>query len=61
MLEGLSYSNYESNGVTRDESYECDYEMERQLIRQIVEKTKKGSPVFQNVTRILYSMDKDEH
>ncbi|WVZ13063.1 hypothetical protein V8G54_017593 [Vigna mungo] len=61
MLEGLSYSNYESNGVTRDENYECDYEMERQLIRQIVEKTKKGSPVFQNVTRILYSMDKDEH
>ncbi|KOM33178.1 hypothetical protein LR48_Vigan01g273400 [Vigna angularis] len=61
MLEGLSYSNYESNGVTRDENYECDYEMERQLIRQIVERTKKGSPVFQNATRILYSMDKDEH
>ncbi|QCD80812.1 hypothetical protein DEO72_LG2g1135 [Vigna unguiculata] len=61
MLEGLSSSNYESNDVTADENCECDYEMERQLIRQIVERTKKGSPVFQNARRILYSMDKDEH
>ncbi|XP_027921925.1 uncharacterized protein LOC114179706 isoform X2 [Vigna unguiculata] len=61
MLEGLSSSNYESNDVTGDENCECDYEMERQLIRQIVERTKKGSPVFQNARRILYSMDKDEH
>ena len=48
MLEGLSSSNYELNDVTGDENCECDYEVERQLIRQIVERTKKGSPVFQN-------------
>ncbi|ESW27230.1 hypothetical protein PHAVU_003G184800 [Phaseolus vulgaris] len=60
MLEGLSSSNYGSNDVG-DETCECDYEMERQLIRQIVERTKKGSPVFHNARRILYSMDKDEH
>ncbi|CAJ1944192.1 unnamed protein product [Sphenostylis stenocarpa] len=61
MLEGLSSSNYESNDVTGDENCECDYEVERQLIRQIVERTKKGSPVFQNARRILYSMDGVEH
>jgi len=60
MLEGLRCSNYGSNDVTGDESCECDYEVERQLIRQIVERTKKGSPVFQNARRILYSMDKDD-
>ncbi|RDX97658.1 hypothetical protein CR513_19545, partial [Mucuna pruriens] len=59
MLEGLSSSNYELNDVTGDENCECDYEMERQLIRQIVERTKKGSPIFQNAKRILYSMDED--
>ncbi|KAL2321513.1 hypothetical protein Fmac_025892 [Flemingia macrophylla] len=61
MLEGLSSSNYELSDVTRDENSECDYELERQLIRQIVERTKKGSPVLQNARRILYSMDEDEH
>ncbi|XP_014630903.1 uncharacterized protein LOC114411803 isoform X2 [Glycine soja] len=59
MLEGLSSSNYELNDVTGDENCECDYEVERQLIRQIVERTKKGSPVFQNARRILYAMDED--
>ncbi|XP_020227621.1 uncharacterized protein LOC109808866 [Cajanus cajan] len=61
MLEGLSSTNYELNDVTGDEKSECDYEVERQLIRQIVERTKKGSPVLQNARRILYSMDEDEH
>ncbi|KAK7388870.1 hypothetical protein VNO78_23697 [Psophocarpus tetragonolobus] len=59
MLEGLSSSNYELNDVTGDEIGVCDYEVERQLIRQIVERTKKGSPVFQNARRILYATDED--
>ncbi|KAL1334234.1 hypothetical protein HN51_063122 [Arachis hypogaea] len=45
--------------VSGDEDCDCDSEMERQLIRQIVERTKKGSPVLQNARRILYSMDDD--
>ncbi|XP_027331526.1 uncharacterized protein LOC113846945 [Abrus precatorius] len=61
MLEGQSSSIYELNDVTEDENCVCDYEVDRQLIRQIVESTKKGSPVFQNARRILYSMDEDEH
>lgn len=61
MLEGQSSSIYELNGCGDDESGDCDNEVERQLIRQIVERTKKGYPVFQNAQRILYSMDEDEH
>ncbi|XP_039056233.1 uncharacterized protein LOC120199104 [Hibiscus syriacus] len=34
-----------------------DDEMEKLLIQQIVEKTKKGSPVLLNAQRILFSMD----
>ncbi|KAJ1402800.1 hypothetical protein SESBI_27791 [Sesbania bispinosa] len=60
MLEGQSSSIYELDG-TGDESGDCDNELERQLIRQIVERTKKGSHLFQNAQRILYSMDEDEH
>ncbi|KAJ1421819.1 hypothetical protein SESBI_13457 [Sesbania bispinosa] len=61
MLEGQSSSIYELTDVTGDENCEYDYEVERQLIRQIVERTKKGSHGFQNARRILYSMDEDEH
>ncbi|XP_021285617.1 uncharacterized protein LOC110417551 [Herrania umbratica] len=43
-------------GVSEDESSDCDDEMEKQLIQQIVEKTKKGSPVLLNAQRILFSM-----
>ncbi|KAL5077964.1 hypothetical protein RYX36_016948 [Vicia faba] len=58
MLEGGSSSELNVSG---DESCDCDNdEMERQLIRQIVERTKKGSPLFQNAKKILYSMDEDE-
>ena len=59
MLEEQSSSVYDLD-VTGDESCSYDNEVERQLIRQIVERTKKGSPVFQNVQKILYSMDEDE-
>ncbi|XP_039034379.1 uncharacterized protein LOC120170505 [Hibiscus syriacus] len=39
--------------------YECsdNDEMEKLLIQQIVEKTKKGSPVLLDAQRILFSMD----
>lgn len=58
MLEGESSSELNVSG---DESRDCDNdEMERQLIRQIVERTKKGSPLFQNAKKMLYSMDEDE-
>ncbi|XVF54428.1 hypothetical protein PTKIN_Ptkin05aG0179500 [Pterospermum kingtungense] len=45
-------------GVSEDEySDDCDDEVEKQLIQQILEKTKKGSPVLLNAQRILFSMD----
>ncbi|GMI76783.1 hypothetical protein HRI_001347600 [Hibiscus trionum] len=43
--------------VSEDECSDNDDEMEKLLIQQIVEKTKKGSPVFLNAQRILFSMD----
>ncbi|OMO53149.1 hypothetical protein CCACVL1_28851 [Corchorus capsularis] len=47
-------------GVSEDECSDCDDEMEKQLIQQILEKTKKGSPVLLNAQRILFSMDEIE-
>ncbi|XP_054822742.1 uncharacterized protein LOC129321039 [Prosopis cineraria] len=60
MLEGQSPDVYELKAVTRDENYGSDNEMERQVIRQIVDRTKRGSPAFKNVQKLLYSMDGDE-
>ncbi|GLT25197.1 hypothetical protein SLA2020_003420 [Shorea laevis] len=48
-------------GFSEHESSDCDDEMGRQLIKQIVEKTKKGSPVVLNAQRVLFSMDEHEH
>ncbi|KAK3225820.1 hypothetical protein Dsin_005682 [Dipteronia sinensis] len=48
-------------GASGDENSDCDDEMEKQLIKQIVEKTKKGSPVVLNAQRVLFLMDEDEH
>lgn len=45
---------------SRDEISDCDDEMENQLIKQIVERTKKGSPVVLNAQRLLFSMDEKE-
>ncbi|XVF11792.1 hypothetical protein REPUB_Repub08aG0058400 [Reevesia pubescens] len=44
-------------GVNENECSDCDDEMEKQLIQQIVEKTKKGSPLLLNAQRIFFSMD----
>ncbi|XP_054805314.1 uncharacterized protein LOC129308272 [Prosopis cineraria] len=54
MLEGQS-SGLSKLNVNVGENSGLDYEME--LIRKIVERTKKGSPVFQNAQRILHSTD----
>ncbi|KAJ4824017.1 hypothetical protein Tsubulata_046177 [Turnera subulata] len=48
-------------GLSEDETSECDDEMEKLLIKQIVEKTKKGSPVVVNAQRMLFSLDKIGH
>lgn len=47
--------------ISEDENSDCDDEMEKQLIQQIVEKTKKGSPVVLNAQRLLFSVDDNEH
>lgn len=47
--------------VSEDENSDCDDEIEKQLIKQIVEKTKKGSPVVLNAQRVLFSIDESEH
>ncbi|KAJ7978732.1 Protein POLAR LOCALIZATION DURING ASYMMETRIC DIVISION AND REDISTRIBUTION like [Quillaja saponaria] len=47
--------------VTGGENSDCENDLERQLIEQIVERTKRGSPVVLNAERILFSMDEDEH
>ncbi|KAK7304694.1 hypothetical protein VNO77_42580 [Canavalia gladiata] len=52
MLEGNNSSICDLDGF--------DNEVEQQLIRQIVEMTKKGSPVFKNAQRVLFSMDEDQ-
>ncbi|RYQ85678.1 hypothetical protein Ahy_B10g105263 [Arachis hypogaea] len=59
ILEEQSSSIYDLD-VTEDES--CSYdELETQLIRQIVERTKKGSSVFEDAQKTLYCMDEDEY
>lgn len=55
-VQGLS----ESSG-SREEIGDFDNEMERQLIKQLVEKTKKGSPAVLNAQKLLFSMDEHEH
>ncbi|XP_019438888.1 PREDICTED: uncharacterized protein LOC109344573 isoform X2 [Lupinus angustifolius] len=63
MSEGQSSNVNELNDGSGDENcdYDYDYELERQLIMQIVERTKKDSPVLQSARKILYSMYEDEH
>ncbi|KAL1215107.1 hypothetical protein V5N11_007680 [Cardamine amara subsp. amara] len=48
-------------GVEEDEeSIDFESEMEKQLIKQIVEKTKQGSPVVLNAQKMLYLMEETE-
>ncbi|KAF7806259.1 uncharacterized protein G2W53_038420 [Senna tora] len=60
-FEGQNCDVCEFNAVTEDENSASDHDMEREMIRRIVDRTKKGSPIFQNVQRMLYSMGEDEH
>lgn len=46
--------------VSEEENSDSDEEMEKQLIKQIVEKTKKGSPVVLNAQKWLFSMNEIE-
>lgn len=45
----------------QEEISDCDDEIEKLLIKQIVERTKKGSPVVLNAQKLLFSVDKNEH
>lgn len=64
MLDEEHISRVQSSNntsVTGEEHSDSDAEMEKQLIMQIVEKTKKGSPVVLNAQRWLFqSMDETE-
>ncbi|KAK7411338.1 hypothetical protein VNO78_02771 [Psophocarpus tetragonolobus] len=60
MMEGHGSSIYELDGIEDESCGFDDKEVEEQLIRQIVERTKKGSPVLKNAQRMLYSTDEDE-
>ncbi|KAF4385033.1 uncharacterized protein LOC115710274 isoform X1 [Cannabis sativa] len=46
---------------SQDEISDADDEIEKQLIKQIVERTKKGSPVVLNAQRLLFSLDENEN
>ncbi|EEF47762.1 hypothetical protein RCOM_1469830 [Ricinus communis] len=46
--------------TSEDENSGSSDEMEKQLIKQIVEKTRKGSPVVLNAQRLLFSMDENK-
>lgn len=62
MLEGQSNEVCDFNVVvTRDENCGSDNEMENLVIRKIIDRTKRGSPAFKNVQKLLYSMDVGEH
>ncbi|KDP31348.1 hypothetical protein JCGZ_11724 [Jatropha curcas] len=50
-----------SDGASEDENGDCNDEMEKQLIKQIVEKTRKGSPAVINAQRVFFlSTDESE-
>ncbi|EFH42670.1 hypothetical protein ARALYDRAFT_496258 [Arabidopsis lyrata subsp. lyrata] len=44
-----------------EESNDFESEMQKQLIKQIVEKTKQGSPVVLNAQKMLFLMEETEH
>ncbi|CAA0411210.1 hypothetical protein ISN44_As05g056330 [Arabidopsis suecica] len=50
-------------GIEDEEEKSSDFEseMEKQLIKQIVEKTKQGSPVVLNAQKMLFLMEETEH
>ncbi|KAF2312860.1 hypothetical protein GH714_040913 [Hevea brasiliensis] len=48
------------DAASEDENSDCSDEIEKQLIKHVVEKTRKGSPVVLNAQRLLFSMDENE-
>ncbi|KAF8037406.1 hypothetical protein BT93_B0339 [Corymbia citriodora subsp. variegata] len=54
------YQEIDSFGMVGDESSDADDEKEKLLIRQIVERTKKGSPVILKAQTLLFLDDNDD-
>lgn len=54
------YQEIDSFGMAGDESSDADNEKEKLLIRQILERTKKGSPVILKAQTLLFSVDNDD-
>lgn len=54
------YQEIDSFGMAGDESSDADDEKEKMLIRQIVERTKKGRPVVLKAQTLLFSDDNDD-
>lgn len=71
VASGVMDINHQENSRSRERNFdwiendrmndESDDEMEKLLIRHIVEKAKKGSPAVLNVQRALFSLDDNEH
>lgn len=71
VAPGVMDINHQENSRSREHNFdwiendrmndESDDEMEKLLIRHIVEKAKKGSPAVLNVQRALFSLDDNEH
>ncbi|KAJ0105614.1 hypothetical protein Patl1_18900 [Pistacia atlantica] len=59
--QGLSVEESLDVGLSGCDDSDFDDEMEKQLIKQIVEKTRKGSPALLNAQKLLFFLDKDEH
>ncbi|XP_060204959.1 uncharacterized protein LOC132632859 [Lycium barbarum] len=71
VASGVKDNNHQENSRSHERSFdwiengrmndESDDEMEKLLIRSIVEKARKGSPAVLNVQRALFSLDDNEH
>ncbi|KAL5544621.1 hypothetical protein UlMin_008405 [Ulmus minor] len=62
LQEEHSFSVQRSNDTSdsQEGTSGSDDEMEKQLIKQIVERTKKGSPVVLNAQKLLFSLEENE-
>ncbi|KAK4350349.1 hypothetical protein RND71_029662 [Anisodus tanguticus] len=71
VASGVKDNNHQENPRSREHNFhwiendrmndESDDEMEKLLIRSIVEKARKGSPAVLNMQRALFSLDDNEH
>ncbi|KAM3318836.1 hypothetical protein P3S67_006036 [Capsicum chacoense] len=68
VASGVKDINHQENSRSREHNFDwnendgmSDDEMEKLLIRHLVEKARKGSPAVLNVQRALFSLDDNEH